>query len=249
MPEPVGDFARMSRPASASGRTRLWIGNGAWMSRLASCCASRADTPSCVEGLHLVVRLLWSFYMVEIRTSSTRQNRRSQTSRDGGRRPYPKSIGNRCARLESARYGKICRMATAVRYVYDFDEPSEGGRELLGGKGAGLAEMTALGVPVPAGFTITTDACRAYSANGGAAPGRASRSRSPSTCAALEEQDGQALRRSRGAAARLGALRRRGLDAGDDGHDPEPRAERRGGRGARALDRERRASRTTPTGA
>ncbi len=47
------------------------------------------------------------------------------------------------------------------RYVYDFDEPADGGRELLGGKGIGLAEMTQLGVPVPAGFTITTDACRA----------------------------------------------------------------------------------------
>ena len=53
---------------------------------------------------------------------------------------------------------------TSTRYVYDFDEPAEGGRELLGGKGVGLAEMTQLGVPVPAGFTITTDACRAYSA-------------------------------------------------------------------------------------
>ncbi len=53
-----------------------------------------------------------------------------------------------------------------TRYVYDFDETSEGGRELLGGKGVGLAEMTQLGVPVPAGFTITTDACRAYMANG-----------------------------------------------------------------------------------
>ncbi len=49
-----------------------------------------------------------------------------------------------------------------MRYVYDFDEPCEGGRELLGGKGIGLAEMTQLGVPVPAGFTITTEACRAY---------------------------------------------------------------------------------------
>jgi pyruvate,orthophosphate dikinase len=48
--------------------------------------------------------------------------------------------------------------------VYDFDEPSPGGRELLGGKGVGLAEMTALGLPVPGGFTITTDACRAYMA-------------------------------------------------------------------------------------
>jgi pyruvate,orthophosphate dikinase len=52
------------------------------------------------------------------------------------------------------------------RFVYDFDEPTNGGRELLGGKGSGLAEMTALGVPVPAGFTITTEACRAYMRNG-----------------------------------------------------------------------------------
>ena len=57
-----------------------------------------------------------------------------------------------------------------MRYVYDFDEDSGGGRELLGGKGIGLAEMTALGVPVPAGFTITTDACRAYMAAGGELP-------------------------------------------------------------------------------
>ncbi len=54
-----------------------------------------------------------------------------------------------------------------TRYVYDFDEPSDGGRELLGGKGIGLAEMTQLGVPVPGGFTITTDACRAYLREGG----------------------------------------------------------------------------------
>ena len=46
--------------------------------------------------------------------------------------------------------------------VYDFDEESGGGRELLGGKGVGLADMTLMGLPVPAGFTVTTDACRAY---------------------------------------------------------------------------------------
>jgi pyruvate,orthophosphate dikinase len=56
------------------------------------------------------------------------------------------------------------------RYVYDFDEPCEGGRELLGGKGVGLAEMTQLGVPVPAGFTVTTDACRAYMRSGNELP-------------------------------------------------------------------------------
>src|SRR3954451_4094234 len=54
-----------------------------------------------------------------------------------------------------------------VTYVYDFDEETDGGRELLGGKGIGLAEMTRLGVPVPAGFTITTDACRGYMREGG----------------------------------------------------------------------------------
>jgi pyruvate,orthophosphate dikinase len=56
------------------------------------------------------------------------------------------------------------------RYVFDFDEPADRGKELLGGKGAGLAEMTALGIPVPAGFTITTDACREYSRNGNELP-------------------------------------------------------------------------------
>jgi pyruvate,orthophosphate dikinase len=67
----------------------------------------------------------------------------------------------------------ICEKILALpaqRYVYDFDQPSDGGRELLGGKGVGLAEMTQLGVPVPAGFTITTDACRAYMSNGKALP-------------------------------------------------------------------------------
>jgi pyruvate, orthophosphate dikinase len=57
------------------------------------------------------------------------------------------------------------------QYVYDFDERAEGGRELLGGKGIGLAEMTQLGIPVPAGFTITTEACRAYMAAGGIVEG------------------------------------------------------------------------------
>ncbi len=59
---------------------------------------------------------------------------------------------------------------TGTRFVYSFDEAIHGGRELLGGKGVGLAEMAHLDVPVPAGFTITTDACRAYMAAGGDLP-------------------------------------------------------------------------------
>ncbi|HEX2505807.1 MAG TPA: pyruvate, phosphate dikinase, partial [Gaiellaceae bacterium] len=52
------------------------------------------------------------------------------------------------------------------RYVYSFDEGAELGRALLGGKGSGLAEMTALGIPVPAGFTVTTEACVEYMRSG-----------------------------------------------------------------------------------
>jgi pyruvate,orthophosphate dikinase len=79
---------------------------------------------------------------------------------------------------------------TPVRYVYDFDEPSEGGRELLGGKGIGLAEMTQLGVPVPGGFTITTDACRAYMAANGALP-EGLEAEVEQHLTALEEQTGK----------------------------------------------------------
>lgn len=52
------------------------------------------------------------------------------------------------------------------RYVYDFAEGNKDQKDLLGGKGANLAEMTRLGLPVPPGFTITTEACRAYLADG-----------------------------------------------------------------------------------
>src|SRR3954451_17365906 len=58
--------------------------------------------------------------------------------------------------------------AAGTKYVYEFSEGSRDLRELLGGKGAGLAEMTRLGITVPSGFTITTEACVAYM-NGSAA--------------------------------------------------------------------------------
>ncbi|HET7193462.1 MAG TPA: PEP/pyruvate-binding domain-containing protein, partial [Nocardioides sp.] len=47
-------------------------------------------------------------------------------------------------------------------YVYDFRDGNKDQKDLLGGKGANLAEMTILGLPVPPGFTITTEACQAY---------------------------------------------------------------------------------------
>lgn len=61
-------------------------------------------------------------------------------------------------------------MSKPTKYVYEF---AEGGRDmaaLLGGKGAGLAEMTRIGLPVPPGFTVTTDACKVYLETGAEPP-------------------------------------------------------------------------------
>ena len=49
-----------------------------------------------------------------------------------------------------------------MKYVYLFSEGNKDMRNLLGGKGANLAEMTSIGLPVPRGFTVTTEACTAY---------------------------------------------------------------------------------------
>jgi pyruvate, orthophosphate dikinase len=73
--------------------------------------------------------------------------------------------------------------AAGTKYVYEFSEGSQEMRELLGGKGAGLAEMTRLGIRVPAGFTITTEACVAYMKDGDGSP------------AALDDQVGEAIGR------------------------------------------------------
>ncbi|MBO5034024.1 MAG: hypothetical protein J6C43_00245, partial [Oscillospiraceae bacterium] len=54
----------------------------------------------------------------------------------------------------------------AKKYVYQFSEGNATMRELLGGKGANLAEMTNIGMPVPQGFTITTEACTQYYEDG-----------------------------------------------------------------------------------
>jgi pyruvate,orthophosphate dikinase len=61
------------------------------------------------------------------------------------------------------------RRASAVKYVYSFGGGTADGnrsmKDLLGGKGAGLAEMTNAGLPVPPGFTVTTEACNLYHMN------------------------------------------------------------------------------------
>ena len=59
---------------------------------------------------------------------------------------------------------------SSEKYVYLFEEGNSNMRMLLGGKGANLAEMTLIGLPVPPGFTITTEACNAYLDNNGEFP-------------------------------------------------------------------------------
>ena len=56
-------------------------------------------------------------------------------------------------------------MSAAHKWVYHFKEGSAQMRDLLGGKGANLAEMTRIGLPVPPGFTITTEVCTYFYAN------------------------------------------------------------------------------------
>ena len=67
----------------------------------------------------------------------------------------PKSSNNPTA-------GGKSRRPSRRRFVYDFEQGNKNQKDLLGGKGANLAEMTNLGLPVPPGFTITTAACRQY---------------------------------------------------------------------------------------
>ena len=54
-----------------------------------------------------------------------------------------------------------------MKYVYSFNEGSKDMKNILGGKGANLAEMINLGLPVPRGFTVSTDACNLYYENNG----------------------------------------------------------------------------------
>jgi pyruvate, orthophosphate dikinase len=77
-------------------------------------------------------------------------------------------------------------------FIYAFADGSSKMRDVLGGKGAELAEMTSIGLPVPDGFTVTTEACRAYLAGGGAWPDGL-RDEVSRHLAALEERCGRRL--------------------------------------------------------
>src|SRR5210317_1550507 len=75
--------------------------------------------------------------------------------------------------MAKAKAGKATKKGSAPTYVYAFGARTDGNasmRNTLGGKGANLAEMALLGLPVPPGFTLSTDVCTAFYAHGGAYP-------------------------------------------------------------------------------
>jgi pyruvate,orthophosphate dikinase len=84
--------------------------------------------------------------------------------------------------------------STRMKYVYDFREGNKDMKDLLGGKGANLAEMSNLGLPVPPGFTISTEACNEYLRTGGFPEGL------------LEEVDGHVRGLEQAMGRRLGDL-------------------------------------------
>ena len=136
-----------------------------------------------------------------------------------------------------------------TKHVYRFSEGNKDMRELLGGKGANLAEMTRIGMPVPPGFTITTEVCNDYYDASADLPRRAwtsrSRRRSPSSKAITGKKFGDAgnpLLRQR-------ALGRPRSHARHDGHRPQPGPERHDGRGRDHAAPATRASPTTATAA
>ena len=122
--------------------------------------------------------------------------------------------------------GKITRSKSLwLKYVYFFGGNADGNKDmknLLGGKGANLAEMVNLGIPVPPGFTITTEVCTSSTKR--KRPGRGSEG-SHENLNRLEEAHGHEIRRRHEPAPRFRPFRRPGFHARHDGHGPQPRPE------------------------
>ena len=118
------------------------------------------------------------------------------------------------------------------KWVYLFNEvdqaeASVGGRwesvrALLGGKGANLAEMTRIGVPVPPGFTITTRACNAYLASGGIFP-EGMWDQVLKAVDGLEKESGETVRRPAESTVGVLPVRRQVFHARNDGYRFEHR--------------------------
>ena len=111
-------------------------------------------------------------------------------------------------------------------------------RDLLGGKGAGLAEMTNAGLPVPPGFTITTEACNDYFAAGEQLPDGLWEDVLEAV-QEVERETGKGFGDAGQPAPRERPLGRQVLDAGHDGHGPQPRPQRADAPGPHRADRQR----------
>ncbi len=127
-----------------------------------------------------------------------------------------------------------------AKWVYRFGRDGAEGRaemrDLLGGKGANLAEMGNLGLPVPPGFTITTEVCTHFYANGRTYPPDLEAQVADGACR-HRGSDRRQIWRSRAAAAGLGAFRSARLDARHDGHRAQSRSQRRDRAGSGAVER------------
>ena len=100
-------------------------------------------------------------------------------------------------------------MSDPATYVYDLSEGSASMKSLLGGKGANVAEMTRIGVPVPDGFTVTTAACVEAMRSGGEWPQGLQEAIEERPGAGSRSAPAGSLGAARAAAAGVGALRRR----------------------------------------
>lgn len=114
---------------------------------------------------------------------------------------------------------------TGVKYIYEFSEGSAKMRDLLGGKGANLAEMWRIGLPVPPGFIITTEGCRGIPERGLQVAGlhMAGCRRGHAEAREVNRED---LWRGRESPPRFGQIRCAYIHARDDGHHTEPRLKR-----------------------
>ena len=120
-----------------------------------------------------------------------------------------------------------------AKWVYSFSaERAEGRgemRNLLGGKGANLHEMASLGLPVPPGFTITTEVCTYFYANGKTYPPDLA-AQVDAAVAEVGRETGTQFGDPAQSAAPVRPLGRARFDAGHDGHRPQPRPQRHIGR-------------------
>ena len=122
------------------------------------------------------------------------------------------------------------------KFVYSFNEGSKDMKDLLGGKGANLAEMTKIGLPVPFGFTVTTEACNRYYDEGKTIGDDIV----ASIFEKLEELENTTGKKFGDVENPLLVSVRSGaedLHAWHDGHHPEPGSERPDGRRTGCTDR------------